>query len=84
MARRFIALELEADAVHLAVATRGGDAGVRLAEVRTLPCSSEESLREVLHTLRQELQPGLADVVEVLLPAREGYARVIDYRNNFV
>jgi len=79
MARRFIALELEPDAVHLAVATGGGDQGTRLAEVRTLPCSSEEARRDALRALQQELQPGLADVVEVLLPAREGYARVIDY-----
>jgi len=78
MARRYIALELESDTLHLAVSSVA-EQGPQLEEVRSLGFSPEEGPLETLRALQQELQPGLADTVELLLPAVSAYARLLKY-----
>lgn len=78
MARRFIALEIEAETLQLAVSTLGED-GPQLVEVRTVAVDSEAGLEGTLKALREELQPGLADTVELLMPASHAYVRKLHY-----
>jgi len=78
MARRVIALELESRVLHVAVA-HPGEQGAQLELVRTLPFPADEGPAAAIQTLQEELEPGLADIAELQLPAASGYARVCHY-----
>ncbi|PLY12801.1 MAG: hypothetical protein C0624_00380 [Desulfuromonas sp.] len=78
MARRFIAFEIEAEVLHLAVSTLA-EKGPQLVELRTIEFDPEAGPLETLRALREELQPGLADAVELLLPASQAYVRSLNY-----
>jgi len=78
MARRFIAIEIETRTVHLAVGT-AGEQGPLLSEARSVDFPVDDGPVEALQAIWQELQPGLADTVELLLPARLAYGRTLDY-----
>jgi len=78
MARRFITIEIETREIHLAVSAVG-EKGPHLLEARSVTFSADDGPVEALHKLWQELQPGIVDSVELLLPAMTAYARTLDY-----